>query len=101
LRLHSATQWALRADGSWTSIWDIRIADAERLYGVDYGRNNIGNRAVGMPKVKQKISGCFRTLDGAKNFCVVRSCLDTLHKQGYRMLDVLRRAFADDPRPAT
>jgi len=51
--------------------------------------------------VKQKISGCFRTLDGAKNFCVVRSCLDTLHKQGYRMLDVLRRAFADDPRPAT
>jgi transposase len=59
--------------------------------------NNLGERAVRMPKVKQKISGCFRTLDGAENFCVIRSCLDTLHKQGHRMLDVLRRAFADDP----
>ncbi|WP_089159943.1 IS66 family transposase [Caballeronia sordidicola] len=64
--------------------------------------NNLGERAVRMPKVKQKISGCFRTLDGAENFCVIRSCLDTLRKQGHGMLDVLRRAFADDPiQPAT
>ena len=59
--------------------------------------NNLGERAVRMPKVKQKISGCFRTLDGAENFCVIRSCLDTLRKQGHRMLDVLQRAFAGDP----
>jgi transposase len=59
--------------------------------------NNIAERAVRMPKVKQKISGCFRTVAGADNFCVIRSCLDTLRKQGHSMLEVLRRAFAGDP----
>ncbi len=55
--------------------------------------NNLGERAIRMPKVKQKISGCFRTLDGAHNFAVIRSCLDTFHKQGHSMLEVLRQAF--------
>ena len=50
-----------------------------------------------MPKVKQKISGCFRTLAGAEHFCVIRSCLDTLRKQGHGMLTVLQRAFAGNP----
>nr|WP_308627200.1 transposase [Massilia genomosp. 1] len=59
--------------------------------------NNIAERAVRMPKVKQKVSGCFRTVAGADNFCTIRSCLDTLRKQGHSMLDVLRRAFAGDP----
>jgi transposase len=59
--------------------------------------NNLGERAVRMPKVKQKISGCFRTLDGAQNFAVIRSCLDTLRKQGHGMLEVLRRAFTGNP----
>jgi transposase len=59
--------------------------------------NNLGERAVRMPKVKQKISGCFRTLEGADNFCVIRSCLDTFKKQGHSMLDVLQRAFHGDP----
>ena len=59
--------------------------------------NNLGERAVRMPKVKQKNSGCFRTVVGAENFCVIRSCLDTLRKQGHGMLDVLRCAFAGNP----
>lgn len=59
--------------------------------------NNTAERAVRMPKVKQKVSGCFRTLDGAEHFCVIRSCLDTLRKQGHNMLAVLQRAFAGDP----
>lgn len=59
--------------------------------------NNLGERAVRMPKVKQKISGCFRTIEGAQNFSVIRSCLDTLRKQGHGMLDVLRHAFDGNP----
>ncbi len=59
--------------------------------------NNVGERAIRMPKVKQKISGCFRTHHGAQNFSVIRSCLDTFHKQGHSMLDVLRCAFSSNP----
>lgn len=59
--------------------------------------NNMGERAVRMPKVKQKISGCFRSVAGAENFCVIRSCLDTLRKQGVGMLEVLQRAFVGNP----
>ena len=75
-------------------------ADAVLLFIADHAvpfTNNIGERAVRMPKVKQKISACFRTVLGAENFCVIRSCLDTLRKQGHGMLDVLRRAFNGDP----
>lgn len=62
--------------------------------------NNVAERAVRMPKVKQKISGCFRTLAGAEHFCVIRSCLDTLRKQGHNMLAVLQRAFVGAPIPS-
>lgn len=75
-------------------------ADAVLLFTRDLAvpfTNNLGERAVRMPKVKQKVSGCFRTVDGAQHFCVIRSVLDTLRKQGHRMLDVLRHAFAGTP----
>ena len=49
------------------------------------------------PKVKQKISGRLRTVEGADNFCVIRSCLDTRRKQGYGMPEVPQRAFAGKP----
>ena len=64
--------------------------------------NNLGERAIRMPKVKQKISGCFRTVEGAKNFAIIRSYLDTLHKQGHNLLDALRLAFeGQPPQPAS
>lgn len=63
-----------------------RYADAVLLFVADPAlpfTNNLGERAIRMPKVKQKISDSFRTLLGAQNFCVIRTCLDTLRKQGH------------------
>jgi len=56
--------------------------------------NNLAERAIRMPKVKQKISGSFRSFDGAENFAVIRSYLDNMRKQGHRMFDVLRSVFS-------
>ncbi len=55
--------------------------------------NNIAEQAVRMPKVKQKISGCFRTIEGANTFCVIRSYLATMHKQGANLFDSLVQTF--------
>ena len=55
--------------------------------------NNIAEQAVRMPKVKQKISGCFRTFDGAAAFCTIRSYLETLRKQGVDLMHALVQSF--------
>jgi len=59
--------------------------------------NNLAERAIRMPKVKQKISGCFRTMAGAQTFCTIRSYLDTMYKQGHNMFEVLRQTFIGCP----
>ncbi|MBU2758343.1 IS66 family transposase, partial [Acidithiobacillus sp. BN09-2] len=62
--------------------------------------NNIAEQAVRMPKVKQKISGCFRTFDGAGAFCTIRCYLETLRKQGVDLLHALVQSFqGETPQP--
>ncbi|MGC9215301.1 IS66 family transposase [Acidithiobacillus sp.] len=55
--------------------------------------NNIAEQAMRMPKVKQSISGCFRTFDGAAAFCTIRSYLEILRKQGVDLLHALVQSF--------
>lgn len=59
--------------------------------------NNLAERDLRMMKVKQKISGCFRTWSGAEVFAAVRSYLATARKQGLSMLRAAYLAFVGQP----
>ena len=59
--------------------------------------NNLAEQAVRMPTVKQKISGGFRTKNGADTFCTLRSYLATMHKQGANLFHALTLAFQGQP----
>jgi len=52
--------------------------------------NNLAERDLRMVKLKQKISGCFRTRKGAEVFCRIRSYISTLKKQEKNVWDALQ-----------
>ena len=55
--------------------------------------NNLGENDIRMTKVQQKISGCFRSMDGARIFCRVRGYLSTCRKQGVKSSHALDLLF--------
>ena len=59
--------------------------------------NNQGERDIRMEKVRQKISGCFRTLHGARRFARIRGYISTCRKQGRCILDELENAVRGKP----
>ena len=58
--------------------------------------NNQGERDLRMNKVKQKISGCFRSTTGAENYCRVRSYISTCEKHGMTASQSLKILFTDN-----
>ncbi|MFM0166754.1 IS66 family transposase [Paraburkholderia sediminicola] len=74
----------LQASEVWRFIADHRVPFD----------NNQAERDIRMPKLKQKISGCFRAVAGMEAFCTIRSYLGTLRKQNRSLIDALALGFA-------
>ena len=56
--------------------------------------NNQAERDLRMLKVKQKISGCFRTEQGAEEFSRMRSYVSTMKKQGRCVMETIKSVYA-------
>ena len=59
--------------------------------------NNQSERDVRMMKLKDKISGTFRTEEGAKIFCRIRGYISTMIKQGKNVFEALKMAVQGQP----
>ncbi|NJO52775.1 MAG: transposase [Leptolyngbyaceae cyanobacterium RM2_2_4] len=59
--------------------------------------NNQAERDLRMMKLKQKISGGFRSVEGAQMFARIRGYISTLKKQGLNVLDALKQVFLGNP----
>ena len=59
--------------------------------------NNQSEQDARMMKVKQKVSGCFRTFEGAETFATIRSYIKTLRKQGQQIFQGLKSAIQGNP----
>lgn len=59
--------------------------------------NNLAERDLRMAKVKQKISGTFRSSAGANAFTRIRGYVSTVRKQGKNALDCIKSVFTVNP----
>ena len=59
--------------------------------------NNLAERDVRMVKIKQKVSGAFRTRTGAETFCAIRSYISTVRKHSLNVIDAIYDALTGFP----
>ena len=59
--------------------------------------NNLAERDLRMIKVQQKVSGCFRSSNGANAFCRIRGYISSVKKQGRHVLSALKSIFVGQP----
>jgi len=59
--------------------------------------NNQGERDIRMVKLKQKVSGTMRTIEGAEVFCNIRGYISTVRKNSLSVIDAIQDAFNRKP----
>ena len=59
--------------------------------------NNLSERDLRMIKTQQNISGTFRSSEGGKDFCCIRSFISTIRKQAKNVFDSIHDVFAGNP----
>jgi len=88
----SASATASRRPPPTCSSASMSAADVLR-FATDFRApfdNNQAERDVRMVKLQQKISGSWRTLEGARSYCAIRSYISTMRKQGQDVLSGLQ-----------
>jgi transposase len=83
------------------NLWErfCEYADEMLRFAMDFSipfTNNVAEQALRMMRVKQKISGCFRSTKGAEDFARIRSYIDTLRKQGLSIVEQLKQAMSGE-----
>jgi transposase len=78
----------------------LRYKDAALLFVHDFRipfDNNLAERDVRMIKLKQKVSGTFRSLRGAQYFARIRGYISTVRKNGRNVFEEIKNALGGKP----
>ena len=59
--------------------------------------NNQAERDIRMIKIKTKVSGCFRSFDGARNYLKIMSYVGTAKKHGFNAFEAIQQAISGNP----